>query len=346
MYFLISSSILIGFSIITFYYTLKNRTDKIEKKLFLNEIGLAILFLIAGILFPFMIQFHSPELPKFTLNILWIITAIVFLFEIGVIGGYLFYNKLVLKKKPEIIMENNYTKFCHELKNSRNYNIKSDVGRKLLHLFTVVVIFSFWFLGLYLESLGILKKIGGMDSYSFAFWLIITTGFAFVFMFHMADLARLNAFYTLPQWAKNWYCKSMKDNEMETFVASTPMVLAFVPFIFLPFPLFAAIALITTGADGAAAIIGMKYGKHKINENSDKTLEGYIAGATTTFIIVIIMNLLFYSMMNLAILKILLMGILATIIFLFVDAFFDNFCDNMLNPILVGIGILIIYSLF
>ncbi|TFG08983.1 MAG: hypothetical protein EU539_00905 [Promethearchaeota archaeon] len=345
MYYIFTTAIFIVFSVFTLQYTIKNRKEKLEKNLLSSEIIISMLFLLAGILFPFMIQSHSSELSQNTLNFLWLLTALILIIELLVWIAVIMYNAVISKKDAQIMAERNYVDFCKDIEENRVYDLKSDITRKLLHLFTVFVIFFFWFLGAILDNLGCLDEFGGLDRYSFAYWLIITVGFAFVIMFQIADLARLNAFYTLPKWAKNWYCKSMKDNEMDTFVASTPMVLSFVPFIFLPFPLFATIALITTGADGAAAIVGMKFGKHKFNDNSDKTIEGYIAGGFSTFIIVIVMYLLFQNTLDYDFLKAIIMAIIATIIFLTVDAFTRNMCDNMLNPLLIGIGLSIIYLL-
>ncbi|MFX0069956.1 MAG: hypothetical protein ACFFAO_02600 [Candidatus Hermodarchaeota archaeon] len=345
MYFLPVTIILSTFSIFTFYYTLKNRKEKLEKHFFINEILIGFLFLLAGILFPFMIQVHSPNLSQSTLNFLWIFTSSLLTIEMVILVYIIIKNMIISKKDPAIMAKRDYSEFCKEIKENRIYDLKSDIGRKLLHLFTVFVIFFFWIIGIILENLGVFNQFGGLDAYSFAYWLIITIGFAFVIMFQIADLTRLNTFYAIPNWARNWYCKSMKDDELETFVASTPMVLSFVPFIFLPFPLFATIALITAGADGAAAVIGMKFGNHKFNSNSDKTIEGYIAGGISTFIIVIIMYLLFQDILDYDLTRAIWMAIVATIIFLLIDAFAKNFCDNMLNPLLIGLGLFIIYLL-
>jgi dolichol kinase len=343
MYYLPVTIILSLFSIYTFYYTLKNRKEKLEKHLFTNELLIGFLLLLAGVLFPFMIQSHSPNLSQSTLDFLWIFTSSILTIEMVVLMYIIMKNLIISKKNPSIMAKRDYTEFCKEIKENRVYDLKSDIGRKLLHLFTVFVIFFFWILGIILENLGIFSPYGGLDAYSFAYWLTITIGFAFVIMFQIADLTRLNCFYSIPNWARNWYCKSMKDDEIETFVASTPMVLSFVPFIFLPFPLFATIALITAGADGAAAVIGMKFGNHKFNSNSKKTIEGYIAGGVSTFLIVIVMYIIFQDILDYDFIRALWMAIVATVIFLLVDAFTRNLCDNMLNPLLIGLGLFIIY---
>ena len=182
----------------------------------------------------------------------------------------------------------------------------------------------------------------GLDTYSFSYWLIITIGFGFIIMFQIADLARLNRFYMIPNWARRWYC-DMKQNELNTFVASTPLVLSFVPFIFVPFPIFGAVALITTGADAVACLIGKKYGTHSLRKNSNKTIEGFIAGGLTTFLIVITILTIFYAWMPISIEKLLLMALTATLLFLLVDMFAKNVSDNILNPILTGFAMWLIF---
>lgn len=343
MYFLPTSLILIGYSILTFIYTYKNRKVKIENRLFTNEILIALLFLVAGVLFPFMYQYNSPNLSQKSLNYLWLFTSVIFLIEMGIWILTLIYNASISKKNPDIMAERDYNKFCEEFNKNWKDDIKSELGRKFLHLFTCFVIFLFWTLGIILEDVGFLDQFG-LDNYSFSYWLIITIGYGFVIMFQVADLARLNKFYMLPNWAKKWYL-DMKQNELYTFIASTPLVLSFTPFIFAPFPIFAAVALITTGADAVACLIGKKYGKHSLKTNSNKTIEGFIAGGLTTFIIVLIISLSYHNWMPIGIEKILFMAGTATILFLLVDAFVKTISDNILNPILTGFGIWFIFLL-
>ncbi|MFX1419873.1 MAG: hypothetical protein ACFE9N_13225, partial [Promethearchaeota archaeon] len=157
-------------------------------------------------------------------------------------------------------------------------------------------------------------------------------------------LARLNKFYMLPKWAKRWYL-DMKQSELNTFIASTPLVLSFSPFLFAPFPIFGAVALITTGSDAVACIIGKKYGKIKLRTNSKKSIEGLLAGGLTTFIIVSVISILFYPWMPISIEKIIIMSFVATLVFMLIDAFTKNISDNILNPLLTGFGMWIIFLL-
>jgi dolichol kinase len=340
MYFLAGSIILIGYSIVTLTYTIKNRKIKIENNMYINEILIAILILMAGVLFPFIYQFHSPNLSQNSLNYMWLVTSTIFMLEIVIWAIMLSYNGLISKKNPEIMAERDYHKYCTELNKNFVDDLKSEVGRKVLHLFTCFVIFFFWTLGLILEDLGILAQ-WNLDNYSFSYWLIITLGFGFVIMFQIGDLARLNKFYLLPKWSKRWYA-SMRQEEQSTFIAATPLVLSFTPFLFVPFPIFGAVALIASGADALACIIGKKYGRRSLRKNSNKTIEGFIVGGISTFLIVVIILILYHPWMPISFLKIFLMALIATFLFLLIDRFARNISDNILNPILTGFGMWII----
>ncbi|MFW9950457.1 MAG: hypothetical protein ACFFKA_10085 [Candidatus Thorarchaeota archaeon] len=341
MLFLPTSLILIGYSAATFIYLLQNLKKKIDKRLFLNELTLVLLFFISGFLYPFMYQSHSDSISILTLNVLWAISSFIFIVEMVVWGFVLRYNASISKRNPKIMAQRDYNDYIQQVYARWDESIKSEFGRKILHLFTCSVIFIFWTLGTILEFNGFLSLFG-LDNYSFSHWLIVTTGFVFVFMFQIADLVRLNRYYMLPNWARKWYL-SMRPEETETFIASTPLVLSFVPFIFTPFPIFGAVAIITTGADALACIIGKKYGTHQLRKNSKKTLEGFLAGGISTFIVVIVILNLYYYLMPVAIIKIYLMALSSSGMFLIIDYFSISISDNVLNPLLTGLVMWIIY---
>ena len=341
MYYLPTSLIFIGYSIVTIIYTLSNRREKIEKRIFINEMLVGILFLNTGITFPFLYQIHSPGLSLSTLNTLWTLTSIIFVLELIVWTGEFVYNAIISKKDPELMAARDYEKYRNLVIENWVDDLKGEFGRKILHVFTVAVIFVFWTIGTILDSIGFLDSVG-LDNYSFSYWWIITVGLAFVIMFAIADLVRLNKSYMLPNWARNWYL-SMRPEELDTYIASTPLVLALVPFIFAPFPILGAVGLITTVADGLACIIGKKYGKHSLRKKSEKTIEGFIAGASSTFLIVIMLMILYQAWIPLSFNKILLMAFVATILFMIIDMFISRISDNILNPILTGFGMWLIY---
>ncbi|MFW9820999.1 MAG: phosphatidate cytidylyltransferase [Candidatus Thorarchaeota archaeon] len=298
---------------------------------------------MAGILYPFMYKSHSPSLSQNSLNFLWLTTSIFFSIEMIIWAFTLLYNAIISKRDPKIMAERDYAKFCEEFNKNWVDDLKSEMGRKFLHLFTFLVILIFWTLGTIFSELGILAD-WGLDTYSFSYWLIIIVGYGFVFMFQVADLTRLNKYYMLPNWARRWYL-DMKQSELHTFIASTPLVLSFSPFIFAPFPIFVAVALITTGSDGVACIIGKKFGKHNLKTNPKKTVEGLIAGGLSTFIIVFLIFILYYSWMPIGMEKIIIMSFAATIVFMLIDAYIKNISDNILNPLLTGFAMWIILLL-
>jgi len=334
MIYLPTCIILIGYFVITLLYVIKNRTKKVKERLFTNELFISLLFLNAGIIFPFLFQFHSPSLTIETLNGLWLFTSIIFTLEMCVLFGIVIYNGRVSKKNPEIMNERNYSEFKLKVIANWKDDVKSELGRKVLHFFTCFIIFFFWSLGSILNDLGLLEGLN-LDTYSFSYWWIVTIGLGFVIMFQIADLIRLNKFYMLPKWAKRWYM-DMRPEELNTFVASTPLVLSFVPFIFAPFPIFASVVLITTVADALACIFGKKYGKHPLRKNSKKTVEGFLAGGVSTFIIVNTVMFLYHRWMPINPIKILIMAISSTLIFLIIDYISPRISDNILNPLISG----------
>ncbi len=344
MYYLPTSLIMISLSVAIFYFTIKNRQEKREKHNFINEMLVGFLFLLSGLIFPFLFQSHSENLPQSSLDFLWLTTSIILFIETLVWSSLLGWNSIKSKRHPEYKESRNYDEFCEKFRSEWKYNFKKDVERKFLHLLPVVVIFVFWTLGMILEGVGVLA-LWGLDTYSFALWLIVTVGFGFCVMFVFADLARLNAFHVIPEWAIKWYCKSMTDKELDTYISSAPLVLSFVPFIFAPFPLFAAVALITAVADAAASLVGKRYGKHRFNENSKKTIEGYIAGTSMTFLIVIIVTGIYHPWMAVNIGVVMAMASIAAILFFLIDALAENITDNILNPLLTGTGMLSVLSI-
>lgn len=334
MLYLPTSLIFIIFSVFTFIYTLKHREIKKEKGLFVNELIVGFLFLMAGILYPFLLQSHV-SIPSMSLNFMWLFTSIFLVIEVLIWSAMISYGYLNHKRNENLDPKQQYLDFCDSVKDNWKNELKNELGRKFLHIFTVLVIILFWHIGSLLEFFGILGQYG-LENYSFSFWLIITIGYGFVVMFQTADLVKLNFFYTLPKWAKKWYCSAMREKELDTFLASTPLVLAFVPFVFTPFPIFVSVALITTVADAIACLVGKKYGKRKFTTDSEKTIEGYIAGSSSAILLVVFSFLIYYPLMPISLLKIIIMAIVSGLIFFFTDKYIEKISDNIANPFLIG----------
>ncbi len=87
-------------------------------------------------------------------------------------------------------------------------------------------------------------------------------------------------------------------------------------------------ALIACLSDATAALIGRKYGKHKVTVRSKdtKSVEGFLAGMVVAYIIGFILVGPIYA-------------IIGTVIFFITDYFPIFTADNILNPIFIPIGI-------
>ena len=98
---------------------------------------------------------------------------------------------------------------------------------------------------------------------------------------------------------------------------------------------FFAGVLIACLSDAAAALIGRKYGKHKIILRSKdiKSVEGFIAGVLVAYLIGLIFVGPIYALIG-------------ALIFFLTDYFPAVTADNILNPIFIPLGIqLAIYLL-
>jgi dolichol kinase len=91
---------------------------------------------------------------------------------------------------------------------------------------------------------------------------------------------------------------------------------------------FFAGIIIACLSDASAALIGRKYGKHKIKfrKRGLKSLEGFLAGTIVAYLIGLIFVGPFYA-------------IVGAIIFFMTDYFPTYIADNILNPIFIPIGI-------
>ncbi|TXT61423.1 MAG: conserved membrane protein of unknown function [Promethearchaeota archaeon] len=90
--------------------------------------------------------------------------------------------------------------------------------------------------------------------------------------------------------------------------------------------------LVACFSDAIAALVGRKYGKHKVKciGGEMKTVEGFIAGTVLSFLIGLIFVGPFYALVG-------------ALIFLILDYFPLVVADNILNPIFISIGIGIVY---
>ena len=89
--------------------------------------------------------------------------------------------------------------------------------------------------------------------------------------------------------------------------------------------------LVACFSDAAAALIGRRYGKHpvKVIRGEKRTVEGFIAGVVLAYVIGFICVGPFYALIG-------------AVIFFLLDFFPSRISDNILNPILITVGIQIV----
>ncbi len=136
----------------------------------------------------------------------------------------------------------------------------------------------------------------------------------------------------------NFLTKSMLRNKEKN--AAGPQIYIITGFIFSYMLFMAGILnilavfsgiLIACLSDAAAALIGRRYGKHKIQVRSkdQKSIEGFLAGTILAYIIGLIIVGPIYA-------------IIGAVIFFITDYFPIYTADNLLNPIFIPIGIQIL----
>ncbi len=100
---------------------------------------------------------------------------------------------------------------------------------------------------------------------------------------------------------------------------------------FYPVEIPFAAALVACFSDALAALIGRKWGKKKVNcpGGKIKTLEGFIAGVGSAYLI----SLIFVGP---------ILAIVAAVVFFLLDYFPNPVADNLSNPILISIALWVI----
>lgn len=337
------SLIFLSYSAAILAYGITRRHHPDKEHHLRNEVLVAMLFALAGLLYPFM--FLPTGIDYATQDQLFGLTNYFIVTEMLVWAAFITKGALETRNNPVLKESRNWENFKEEFRANYKYDFMKDVKRKALHLLPVAVILFFWTLGVILANSGTLAQMS-LTQPAFSYWLIVTVGYGFVLMFATADLCRLSGrAHWLPLWAITWFTKSMKTDELETFVSSSPLVLSFVPFVFTPFPVFASVALITSLGDAAASLVGKKFGKHRFPRTSKKTIEGYLAGGFSTFLLVVLAGGL-YPVVGITWITIIAMAVFATFVFLSIDVFANHVSDNILNPLLCGAVMMFAIYLF
>jgi dolichol kinase len=336
----------IGFGIGLFYYAIKLNKKYPEEHNFVNSVLTYMLWLTAGAIFPIYFSSYSPNIRFFQI----LSTIFICIFTPCLIFLILFYQyRFVLRKNPNIKERRNIKAFLKDF-NEKGENVdkkktklKTDVHRKVLHLFPAGVVIFLWIFAVYIwEGRWHANVIWGITGEEFGRFLILTVGYSGILVFGALDYIRLsfifekhNFFHFIPDNVLNILGKSMKRSENFEYIRPTVLVLSFTPIFFFPFCIFAAAILIATIGDGAASVFGLKFGKINFPQSSEKTIIGYISGFLVSSGIIIGILLLFAP--GLYLYKILLITFSGGLTFFIIDVSNLKIDDNILNPIFCAI---------
>ena len=316
---------------------MKSRKNKKQMSGYLiNEILVAIGYFVLSVIYPFLFNFVDISIRQMLYFHLWdSLTVHIFCWKI-----YLFFAKRNNKKYNR---EMNYEQWKEQFleKYSKTSEFKKDMKRKLTHFYPALIIIGFYILGNALESF---TTIYGINSLTFSKYWQLAIAIHFLWMMNIADLFRLNSFEKLGKFGTRWFEDSLRPSELETFAQGSIMILSWIPFFLADIQILLAIVLISSISDGVTSIIGIKFGKIKI-KGTKKKLEGTIAGIITTYLIVIIINLIL-PFQGLQIFEIYLIALFAAIGFGLVDIFDRKITDNFLNPVVTGLIIWIMLGIF
>jgi len=342
--------IIVGCGLLCYAIRLKKKFS--EEHNFMNSILTFLLWIIAGLVYPFFFSTNNSNIRFFqTLS-----TLFICIFTPGIIFLILYYQyQYVVKVNPNIKSRRNLETFLKnynnrsELTDQKTSDIKTDLHRKALHLFPVGIIILLWIFANYIwDGLWNADDLWGISGEEFGRFLILTAGYSGILVFAGLDYVRLsfifenrNLYHLLPDNVLNILGKTIKRNEIYEYTRPAVIALSFIPIFFLPFGVFCAATLIATIGDGAASIFGLKFGKKNFPKSSKKTIIGYIAGFIASFGVSIFALWLFEP--KLLLLKIIVISISGALIFFLIDIIDLKVDDNILNPIFCGLLMWIVY---
>jgi dolichol kinase len=336
-----------------FYYAIRLNQKYPMEHNFNNSVLTFLLWITAGIIYPLFFSAYNPNIRFFQI----LSTFFICVFTPSLIILILFYQyKFVVKKQPDIREKRNIRVFLKTFNqekrqdsDARSQNLRTDVHRKVLHLFPAGIVILLWIFAVYIwDDIWNANMVWGITGEEFGRFLILTVGYSGILVFGALDYIRLsyifenrNLFHLIPDNVLNLLSKSMKRKENFDFIRPTVLVLSFAPILFFPFCVFAASILISTIGDGAASLFGLRFGKKKFPKSSEKTIVGYIAGFLASFVIGIITVILFAPVLSS--IKILIISITGGFTFLLIDLLNLRIDDNILNPILSATMMAILY---
>ncbi|MFX0019275.1 MAG: hypothetical protein ACFFAK_07775 [Promethearchaeota archaeon] len=329
------------------YYAIKLRKKFSEKHNIINSLLVVLLWILAGILYPFFYirdNFHTRWFQSLSMQIVCIYAPLLIFF-------ILFYqHRFVIKNNKEVKNERTIENFLEKMDSvykskseNKNYPLITDLHRKAFHLIPVVVIIFLWLFAVKIwDGIWDADLFWGITGEEYAIFLILTVGYTGILIFAALDYVRLsyifedrNIYHLMPKSISNILTKTLKPNEIYEFTKPVALVLSFVPIFFLPFSIFTATALISTLGDGAASIFGIRFGKKTFPKGSKKTIIGYLAGFLSSLCCSIIVFLIFEPFIP--IIKLSIISVSGALIFLIIDLLNLKIDDNITNPIFCGL---------
>jgi len=316
---------------------------KLKKKFpkyhnFYDTLMLACLWFAAGVFYPLYYLDNNVFLEGY-LNIC---TFFICIFTPFMVWLILYYQKRKIKKNPTIRERRTIDNFIEKneiILNNNTHSLKTDLTRKLLHLFPALMIMFLWMFAI--NIWGGLWNQGpnwGISAEDFGRILILTVGYSGILIFAALDYVRLSPllfnrslFHLLPDNVSNLLGKAIKGEELYEFTKPATLILAFATIFFFPFPVFFAAALIATIGDGAASIMGKRFGKKHFPKNSPKTIIGYISGFLGSFGVALLSFIIFSQ--GILIIKSIIISFVGALVFLIIDLLTVELDDNILNPI-------------
>ena len=313
------------------FKTFKNPEKKGNLKFFVNEIIIGLMFIFLGVSYPFIFLFKetNPVILGQLYFHLWFSLS----WHLPSWAIYLFFAK-----RNDIKKNRHYTyeEFKEITRSSFKSDLRAELQRKTLHLISSGIVIGFYIVGKLFEFTGFIPSILPWSSNVFSSFMQINVGIHFLFAMSIGDNLRLQKFEILGQVGRNWMKKSVRPEEFDTYTGAQVMGLALIPFFFGSQALIISVVLIGAFSDAMASIIGKKFGKaREFTAKNNKTLEGYIAGFVTTYLILIVVHLI-APFPNANWLVVNLMAISAGIAFLIIDIYATVTSDNFLNPIICG----------